>query len=106
MEKSKNKALRYKWHCNAWDIGGKNEDTGRTGTIEAVLGECEDIEGFPKLKITNITENKITIEWVYSIQYLTPGSYVEFHHEEDGYEDHDGVLWNGYTYSLIIFWDE
>ena len=37
MEKSKNKALRYKWHCNAWDIGGKNEDTRRTGTIEAVL---------------------------------------------------------------------
>ena len=54
MEKSKNKALRYKWHCNAWDIGGKNEDTRRTGTIETVLGECEDIEGFPKLKITNM----------------------------------------------------
>ena len=49
------KELRYEWLCNSWDIGGKDDDTRRDGTIEAVIGETEFIEGFGKLNISSIS---------------------------------------------------
>lgn len=105
MSNNEIKELRYEWHCNSWDIGGKDEDTRREGTIDAVIGETEFIEGFGKLNISSISEESITIESFNSIEYLTPGSFVSFRSEVDGYEDHDGVLWNGDTYYMNIYWD-
>lgn len=105
MEKNGIIELHYKWYCNEWDIGGKDKDTIREGTIEAIVGECENIEGFPRLRIVSVSDDKIRIEWINSIQDLTPGSFIVFNHKKDGHEDHDGVLWNSWHYSLKIFWD-
>ena len=63
------KELRYEWHCNSWDIGGKDEDTRREGTIDAVIGETEFIEGFGKLNISSISEESITIESLFPIRH-------------------------------------
>ncbi|MBQ2779204.1 MAG: hypothetical protein IJF46_05465 [Bacteroidaceae bacterium] len=105
MKTTQIKELRYHWHCNSWNIGGRDDDTSYDGTIKAIVGECEPIEGFPRLRIESIDESEITISFIGERQKLTPGSVIQFNNRVDGHEDHDGVLWNGDNYSLRIYWD-
>ncbi len=100
------KELHYHWHCNSWDIGGRDNDTTIEGTLKAIVGECEPIKGFPSLKIESISDSNITIRFLNQSKQLKRGSFVHLSNSVDGYEDHDGVLWNGYNYNLKISWDE
>jgi hypothetical protein len=63
------------------------------------------IEGFRSVSIEKICSNAIVFkEYGGDVKILTPGESVRFENSIDGYEDHDGCVWDGDDYVMTITW--
>lgn len=97
-------SLHFSWNHEEWSIGGSGDTERKEWDWEAREGDC-GCSGFYSLKLEKITDSyAVFSNGGGKPQVLTPGSYISFSESIDGYEDHDGVTWNGDDYGLCISW--
>lgn len=98
--------LEYRWSCYTWDIGGTNETRSEQGEFELKLGPARSFEGFGELSICEITPQRIVVRNGHRSGEVTPNSPLVFSYEDEGIEDHEGILWGSDEYTLRIAWPE
>lgn len=97
--------LHFKWFHNEWSMGGRDDNEDKKWNTEAKPGKLE-IQGFYGIKIESIGQDEIFFADYDRIISLKKGEEIHFHNSIDGYEDHDGCVWDGDEYDLIISWKE
>lgn len=96
--------LQYNWSCSEWNIGGKDEVIeSEKGTIEVEIGTKINLPMFEGLKVLGLNEKSIRFN---NGTILPRGEYRYFSLTVDGYEDHEGVVWEGKEYFLSLFYPE
>lgn len=95
--------LNFYWHHNSWSMGGRDDNESKKWDAEAKLGDL-DVQGFHGLKIEEITRDAIKISRYDNVKTLLKGECIGFSNSIDGYEDHEGCVWNGDDYDLTISW--
>ena len=97
--------LHVNWTDNEWTMSGGGKTRHDSYTIEATVGRMT-IEGFRSVSIEKICSNAIVFkEYGGDVKILTPGDSVRFENSIDGYEDHDGCVWDGDDYVMTITWE-
>ena len=74
--------------------------------VEAKIGSFPYFTGFGGLRIDRIEKRCITFSFYGEIKRLTPGETIYFQTEIDGPEDHDGCVYESYSYRLGIIWEQ
>lgn len=96
--------LQYSWSCSEWNIGGKDEIVeSEQGTVEVELCTTFDLPMFKDLKVLGLNENVIRFN---NGAMLKRGETKYFSVTVDGYEDHEGVVWEGKEYFLSLHYPE
>lgn len=104
-EKNLTVTLNFKRNCTTEDIGGKSDTTSESGSIEVSQGSALPIAKFRDIKVLEICSDYIRLGGDKE-QILHKGSYVTYSWSEDGYEDHDGVVWSTDSHFLKLEWME
>ena len=104
-EKNLTVTLHFKRNCTTEDIGGKSDTTSESGSIEVSQGSALPIAKFRGIKVLEICSEHIRLSGDKE-QILHKGSYVTYSWSEDGYEDHDGVVWSTDDHFLKLEWRE
>lgn len=97
--------LHFSWHHSHWSMSGSDDSERKKWDAEAKLGDL-DVQGFHGLKIEEITRDAIKISKYDNVKTLLKGECIGFSNSIDGYEDHEGCVWDGDDYDLTIFWRE
>ncbi|UKK48958.1 hypothetical protein L6475_03045 [Prevotella sp. E9-3] len=96
--------LHVHWTDDEWSMGGGSKVERKKFDIEAKVGEL-DIQGFRSVRIEEIRPNAIVFkEYDCPSRILTPGESIHFSNSIDGYEDHDGCVWDGDDYDMTVSW--
>ena len=96
--------LHVEWSDDRWSMSGSSKITKESYDIVAKVGSL-DIQGFHSVHIEEVRRNLITFKNYGSyMKVLTPGESIHFSNSIDGYEDHEGCVWNGDDYSITISW--
>lgn len=94
-----------------WDIGGKSDTTSYNESYEvAEVGEMlyankRDTKRYV-FKVTAIASDEIVLDCDCppAIIHLRKGEPYSYSYSFDGYEDHDGCVWNGEDENIYVIW--
>jgi hypothetical protein len=103
-EKNLTVTLNFERRCTTEDIGGNSDITSESGSIEVSLGSTLPIANFRDIKVEEICSEYIRLGGNKE-QILHKGGYVTYSWAEDGYEDHEGVVWSTDYHFLKLFWE-
>lgn len=103
--------IHIKLNVSEWDIGGKSDTTSYVldSEVTQVGEELVVNKAFPKrytfiIKELSDTEICLSCECPPQYVHLKKGEPYHAEYNIEGYEDHDGCVWNGEDEYLTIEW--